>query len=403
MNKRFFACFLSLSLVLLTSCWDRTEIEEIGFILATALDPPENEEELARTYRLETGRDLPKGMVRMTNQVVIPGALRPEGGEGQHAFFNISSTGITNFKTNRNFASRRSRGLTYEHLKVLIINEELVRHGDLSHLMDFFVRDHVMRTDILIFISDGKGNEILQHKLPLEIMPAVSLNMIMENHERAHHLPSPLPIGELAGKVLSNQSYLVPRIVKMGGKGVKVTGAAVFEGGTNRMLGWLGDFDIEGYEWVSGDKVNEVMDAFYGEERYPFTFEIDRADSSISYERKGETNTFTVDIRTEGFFVDNFIAAPIALEAQETLVKLEQAIAEEITYQANQIIKKMQEQFYVDIFQFHDQVKQNDYSYWKEIEKNWDGEGGEFVNAEITVEAEVKIRHFMTIEQLEEE
>jgi spore germination protein len=391
---------LVVSLVFLTSCWDRTEIEDVGFVLATALDPVEDEDELARKYEEETGKPVPDHMFQMTAQVVVPGQLQPEsGGQGQ-PFFNIRASGLTNFKTNRNFASRRSRGLGFDHLKVLLINEELARQGIIDHLIDFYSRDHVMRTNILVFISDGKGYEILKNKLPLEIMPAISIRMINENAKRGHQIPNQKKIGDLKADVINKRSYIIPKISEKKGKDLNVSGAAVFQGHTNKMIGWLNDYDIEGYEWIVGEKENAVMDAFYGKDQQPFTFETDFSKSTIKYE-KGK-NTFHVEIHAEGFFVDNWIDH-INIDSQKTIGKLEQAVEKEIENQAKKIIKKMQEEYYADIFEFYKEIKKSDYTYWQEIKENWDGEDGLFTNADITVKAKVKIRHYMTIEQLEEE
>lgn len=394
--------FLLLLLLFLTGCWDRTEIEEVSFVLAVALDPVEDEDELAKQYRQETGKPSPKKMFQLTNQVVIPSKISTEGGATGSPFFNIRSAGMTNFKINRNFATRRSRAMNYEHLKVIIINETLVREGIIRKLIDFYVRDHQMRTDTLIFVSKGKGSEILAEKLPLEHMTAISIDMISENAERSHQMAPPKQIGELSKDVLSGQSYIVPRITKLEGGEFKLAGAAVFQGQENKMVGWLGEYDVEGYTWVIDEKKNQIVEAFFGPEQQPFVFEIDAAHTKTRYERKDGKNTFHIEIRTEGFFVDNWIEQ-INLDSQETISQLEQAVEKEINYQVNKVIRKMQEEFHTDIFQFHQKVKQADYAYWQEIKKNWDGADGLFSEADIHVETMVKMRHHMTIEQLEEE
>jgi spore germination protein len=398
--------FLLVCLLILPGCWDLTEIEEIGFVLGVALDPMDDEEVKAK-YIKETGRPLPKGMFQMTNHVVIPGQIGGGGEEGsgttkEGPFFNIRSIGLTAFKSNRNFAARRSRAMNYEHLKVLIINEELAREGIIGNLIDFFIRDHEMRRDTLVLISKGEGYDILNQKLPLEIMPAISIEMITDNAPRGHSIPPPKPIGELMNNVISTQSYIIPRIDKSEGDGFKVAGAAVFLGKGNKMVGWLGEYDVQGLSWISAEAENEIVEAFYGPEQIPFVYETDAADLEINYNHQDGKDIFDVTIKTEGFFVENWIKG-IKLDSQETVLELEDAVAKEIERQAKKVIEKMQTEFYTDIFQFHEQVKINNFSYWEEVKDHWDGKGGAFSKAEINVEARVKIRHQMTIEQLEEE
>jgi spore germination protein len=391
---------------LLTGCWDLREIETISFVIGTALDPVDDQE-IIETYEKETGRKIPKEMFQMTNQVVIPGLIEGGGGEGggtspkEGPFYNIRSVGMTNFKTNRNFTARRSRPMNYEHQKVLIINEELARKGIIANLSDFFVRDHEMRRDILVFISQGMGYEILKNKLPLEIMPAISIEMMSDNADRGHSIPPRTFIGELINKITSHQSYIIPRIVKTGGDGIKLAGAAVFQGKDNKMVGWLGEYDVQGYSWVTGQLENESLEAFYGPEQKPFVFETDFSEANVDYKHENGQDIFDINIMAEGFFVDNWISS-IELDSEETYHKLEEAVAQEIKRQATRVIQKMQTQFYTDIFQLHDEVRINDYSYWQEVKDRWDGRDGVFSKADINVTAKVEIRHNMTSQELEQ-
>ncbi|MCL7747703.1 Ger(x)C family spore germination protein [Halalkalibacter alkaliphilus] len=396
--------FLLICLLILPGCWDLTEIEQISFVIGTAFDPM-NDEEIRATYEEETGRPLPKGMFQMTNQIVIPGQI--EGGEeggsaSEGPFFNIRTTAMTSFKTNRNFTTRRSRTMNYEHLKTLIINEELAREGIIEHLLDLFIRDHEMRRDILILISKGKGSDILEKKLPLEMMPAMSIEMISEHAPRGHSIPPPKYSGELMSNIISDQSYIIPRIVNTDGEEFKVAGAAVFLGKENKMVGWMGEYDVQGYSWITGTVENEIVEAYYGREQKPFVYETDYTETEVHYKKENGKDIFDIKIRSEGFFVENWIAG-IELDSQETILKLEEEVAKEIERQGNKIIGKMQEEFFTDIFQLHEHVKTNNFSYWQEVKGHWDGEGGAFSNTEINVEAKVKIRHHMTTEELEEE
>lgn len=401
--KRMTLSFLLICIFMLSGCWDLKEIEEISFVIGTAIDPIDDEE-IKTTYQKETGRSLPKEMFQLTNQVVIPGLIEGGGDGGgstsEGPFYNIRSVGMTTFKTNRNFMSRRSRPMNYEHLKVLLINEELARQGVIGKVVDFFARDHEMRRDILVLISKGRGWEILENKLPLEIMPAISIEMMSNNTERGHSIPPPTYIGQLISHVASHRSYIIPRIIKTGGNGIKLAGAAVFFGRENKMVGWLGEYDVQGYGWVMGEVENEVIEAFYGPDQKPFVFETDYSKVELDYQHENGKDLFTITIMAEGFFVDNWIGS-IELDSQETISKLEEAVASEIKRQSTIVLEKMQNEFYTDIFQLHDQVRINEYDYWQEVKDRWDGKEGVFSDAEINVEVVVEMRHYMTTEDIE--
>ncbi|OIJ16561.1 hypothetical protein BKP37_04815 [Anaerobacillus alkalilacustris] len=396
MLRKLFFLFAVLSL--LTSCWDSTEIEEVGFVAAVALDPIEKKDlELYKEqFQKETGIT-PGHLYKTTYQVFIPSAANGEGVATDDAFFNITSVGRTNFKINRNIAARRSRRLNYEHLKVIIINEELTKSGSMiGHLIDFYIRDHEMRRNALVFISNGAANGSLQHKLPLELMPTTSIKMVQENYKANHAMPPPKEIGDLAKDIINDQSYILPRITPFEGIDFKVAGAGVFLGRTNEFVGWLGEIDLLAYSLVTGDAFNAILEV--DKDGKLFVFEIDTMGSVINYQRKNDQDYFQIDIKAEGFLGESWLGD---IELSEDMnEKLEVAVEKEIEHLAKNIIDKLQHEFHADIFGLYKKVKQKNYRYWKGIEENWGGEGGLFSKATIDVSAKVKIRHYMTEEKV---
>ncbi|MDQ0337901.1 spore germination protein [Caldalkalibacillus uzonensis] len=390
--------------LVLSGCWDRREIEEIGFVMAVAFDPSRDQERLAREAEQETRTPVHEHDRRFsaTFQVAIPSQLTQstEGPRnGLQPFFNITASDLTNFKIGRNLASRRSRIMNYEHLKVILINEELARQGLLEHLIDFYIRDHEMRRRTHILITKGEARSILEDKLPLEDMPALSIEMTDENYTRVLESIEPTEIGDVSARVLGQESYLISRITK-GEKGdLKVAGAAVFLGKTNQMVGWLGEEDVKGYNWIMGNAKNGVLETEY-EQGHMIVFETDKMSTKVTYERHQEINRFHVEIRAEGSLGESWLHQ-IEINDEQNIRKLEQSVAKKIEEQASRVLHKMQTEFYTDIFQLGQKIKQNDYAYWKHIKENWDGENGEFRKAEVDITAKVRIRHYMLNERLD--
>lgn len=387
-----------LALLLLTSCWDLTEIEEIGFVLAVALDPLSKEElaEYKKEYKKETGQPA-RQMYKTTYQVVIPSMIVAEGPKLEdQAFFNITTVGRTNFKMNRHISARISRRFNYEHLKVIIIDEELLKTEELEKIIDFYIRDHEKRLDALVYVSKGEGREILKQKLPLETIPTLSIKMISENYQTHHGMVVSKEIGELVNFVRAEKSFVIPRISAEEGKDLIIAGAAVFLGGTNELIGWLGEADVEAYNLVVGEAENLIMEATLNEQL--FDFEMDNFDTVINYQLKDGQDFFEIKLKAEGFFVDNLLN-DIDIGEEETNKKLEAAVAKEIERLATEIIEKMQSEFQADIFELSKIVKNKNYRRWKEMKDKWDGEDGYFSKANIEINTKVKIRHHMLIEQ----
>lgn len=165
-----------------------------------------------------------------------------------------------------------------------------------------------------------------------------------------------------------------------------------------KMIGWLGEEDIKGYNWVMGEAKNGILETAYQNE--PFVFETHLNATKVTYEREGEQDVFNIDIRAEGDFGESWIHN-IEIDNQANIEKFEVLLSEEIENQARQVIDKMQNEFYCDIFYLGNKVKQKDYKYWLEVKEKWEGKNGGFQKAKINVNAEVKIRHFMTKERLD--
>jgi spore germination protein len=391
-------CSLIVASCFLIGCWDRTEIEEIGFLIGVALDPVEDFQKEMGKIEKEKKRSY-HHLINSTYQVAIPSNLiQQEGGGMGDPFFNIETTGMTNFTMLRQIAAKRSRKLNLEHMKNIIINEELVRQEHLlENVLDFFLRDHEMRRRTNVFISKGKATEILQDKLPLEEMPSISIMHIGENEKHVPEMLTQQMLGTIQGFVLEETSFLLPRIVKGDGKDIKIAGAAVFLGKNNQLIGLLGEEDVKGYKLVMGEYGNGVIEAKYEDE--PIVLESFAVETLVDYERKKGTDHFNVEIRAEGSLGESWVRN-IEINDVKMFEQLGGAFEQEIKSKANDIIKKMQEEFGADVFEFNRKVKQKNNRYWKTVKDDWDGKDGVFSKAEVTVNAKVEIRHYMLNEKL---
>ncbi|WP_085449837.1 Ger(x)C family spore germination protein [Halalkalibacter krulwichiae] len=192
---------------------------------------------------------------------------------------------MTNFTMMRQIASKRSRKLNLEHMKNIIINEELVREEHvLEYILDFFLRDHEVRRRTNVIISQGEASEILQDKLPLEEMPSISIMHIGENEKNVAQMLPQQMLGTIQAYVMEEASFLLPRIVKGPEKDLKMAGAAIFLGKSNHLIGLLGEEDVRGYKLVIGEYGNGTIETKFEDE--PIVLESFTADAVVDYERK---------------------------------------------------------------------------------------------------------------------
>lgn len=414
MKRLFFTLSLSTFVFLLIGCWDRTEIEDVGFVMGVAFDPVENEEQEIAQIEREIGETIPdeqrQHLFRLSHQIAIPDRLGEAGNEGKgdatnQAHYNVVSTNITNMDAARRVAAKMSRKLNFEHLNILVINEELARQGMIMHLMDFYIRDHKMRRRTHVLISQGDAKAILEQPVPLDNMPSLFIERLIENESHVLQMPRIREVGDISERLIGKRSYIIPRITTSGNEGeFVVAGAAVIHGIENKMIGWLGEYDIKGYNWVMGEAENGVLRVKVDREELDvgsyIIFETDEMATEVEYERKNDQNIFNLEIKVEGMLTESWMH-DVDINDQGTLRQLEAEVEETIEKQARDVIDKGQHEFHTDVFDFIEQVKHKEYDYWEEIRETWDGEDQAFQQAQVSINATVKIRHYMLQENLD--
>src|SRR5690625_423620 len=370
----------SLLSVLLAGCWDEKNIEEHGFVVGTAIDMADE----------QTKENL---MIALTNQFVIPSGIGTpaEGGGEQKAFLNLTSHGESMFNIVQNMASQTSRVTYYEHLKVLIVSEELADKPELlAALVDFFIRDHEMRRGVHIYISKGEAKEILEIDPKPERIPAMFLNTVTDNEQEALEMISSVQIGDLHKLLLQPFSYVLPKIAAGEDKSkVHDDKTAVFHGYNNQMVGTLTGEETKGLNLLTEkNKSGSIV------------FEIDN--KSMAYEVTGTNLKMDIDttdpgnlevsinIKADGGVAEMFGDRSLLDEAY--IAKIEDKVAEEIEQLANQTIKKVQHELNADVLEIGKTLKQKHYALWEKIEDNWESGEKYFSKANVHVSAEVNVR-----------
>jgi len=370
----------SLLSVLLAGCWDEKNIEEHGFVVGVAIDLVDE----------QTKENL---MIALTNQLVIPAGIGTpqQGGGEQKAFLNLTAHGESMFNIGRKMASQTSRAPYYEHLKVLIVSEELASNPELlATLADFFIRDHEMRRGVHIYISEGKAKEILEIDPKPERIPAIFLNTVTDNEQEALEMISSVQVGELHKLLLESFSYVLPKIAAQEDKSkVHDDKTAVFQGYNNQMVGTLTGEETKGLNLLteknmSGSIVFEI-------DNKPMAYEVTGTKIKMDIDTTDPRNLdVSINIKAGGGIAEMFGDRTLLDEAY--IAKIEDKVAEEIEQLANQTIKKVQHELNADVLEIGKNLEQQHYDLWKKMEGSWERGENYFSKANIHVSAEVNVR-----------
>jgi spore germination protein len=390
-NKIIFAILLAVLIITSTGCWDRREIEELGFVVGIAIDSPGNNNPADKTDHTEYGsRGNPP--IVITQQYAIPKALA--GGEKGSSskklpYANISVEGSSITRIIENFNNVVGRTPDYDHLKVIIISDEVSRSFNLYKLLNALLRHPEMVRTVKIFISEGNARSVLDIASQTEDLPAFNLNMVSRNIKEASNMAPSTLFGEISKKMAAGVSFNLQRVA-VHRDIVDVSGTAVVKSGENKLTGWLDEDETEGFNWLTGKTNGGALQTVDDRTGQTIVFRINRVVSKIKPAASDSQISFNVKVELEGGIAEDWLLSADAFN-QEFIERLEKAFEKALINRIAKTLDKMQKELKVDTAGFGKQLSIKYPEVWNEVENNWDEQ---FSRVPIDVSVKIDIREF---------
>ena len=379
MVKRiFFHLSVLLPLLLfMTGCWDRLEIEERGFVIGVAIDLVE-----------EDNND---PTVEITSQFVIPGGIGAptQGGkEDQSPYMNFSETGKSLFSISREMRKATNFVPFYQHLKVIILSEDVVKQPHiLTNLMDVFIRDHDMRRNVKLLITEGEAKKLLETGQKEAPLPAMYINRLLDTSIMNNTTIKPVIVGDLQGDLLVEKSFIVPKIELMG-EHIKYEEVGVFKGKTNQLIGILDGEETKGLNFITQQSEGGTLELEVDGKLTTVEIIEYRTNTEIKGEDK-ENLQAEVSVKVTGNIAETFSSESLLNE--EYAVKVEEEMKEKVEQFMELAINRIQGEMQADVLGMSDILYRRHYDLWKEVEGNWEYGEKYFTQLDINVSADVKI------------
>lgn len=385
MKGRFqLGLLLSFILLLLTGCWSSKEIEDLGLIVGTSLDL-ETDSNSREALEEQEARNSNKELITITNQFVTSETTGSGTKEGkkQQAYKNVSETGDAVLPTLRNMILKNDKRAFAEHSKVIVIGEDFASAFNLKQTMDFFLRELEMRPSALLLIAKNHASNILESNEPSKI-PAFQLVEMMKGHKRTTKIIPPMTFAKLEGKLYSEASFLLQSVVSENGE-IKFAGAAVIEGKTKKLRGFLTGKELEGITWITGKGKGGLVTSFYEETDQPIIYEIISMKSKIIPHVDGDKISFNVKIESEGRIAEHWILSEKTFD-NKFLKKAEKATEKEVERLVKNVLDKIQHEYQTDVSEFGTRLRIEYPKVWEKVKKDWDQ-----TFSEVPIQCEVKI------------
>ncbi|WP_394236362.1 Ger(x)C family spore germination protein [Niallia oryzisoli] len=372
--------FVILSIFLLSGCWDRKELKEIGMVGAIAIDKdPETKEFI------------------LTSQILIPAAESSQNPSPGKPFLLETATGKTIFEALRRTNQMIDRRSFFAHNKIIIISEELAKEGLIS-ILDSFYRGKEIRGYVWICIAkETNARNILEaENIGVSRIPANFLNNMLEQTDS--HLNSvstnllTFYKDALEAGTDPVAGVLVMEKKEKGkysqDKNVTLSGAAVFK--KDKLMGLLNESETRGYRWITGDiKAGAFSLPSDIQEGKYVSVDVIKMNAKIVPEVKGEQISFAIHVSEKGKVTEQQATVQFS-DAKQQINFLNSLQAENkkvIEDEMNQVIKKAQA-LQTDIFGLGNALNKRYPETWNKVKDEWPDK---FADVPISLHVKVNI------------
>ncbi|WP_237981349.1 Ger(x)C family spore germination protein [Bacillus thuringiensis] len=374
-KKYFVLCILSL---MLTGCWDSRDVEKISLVIATAYDEVEKGE----------GQE---DLLMLTNQILVPQASNGNKSTAQKPYYNVSVTGNSINQMTREFASKVDYPIFGQHLKLVVLSDRVAKRKNIQKVLNLYLRDEELRRSCIVVIAKGRASEVLEAGKNTNIPAERILNISSNGFATTRIIPQ-IGIGKVSSYFTAGRSFLL-QSVETNKKNVKFAGAAVIEGKTKKLLGFLNQKEVDGVSWIKGQGMNGVLTTRDTTTKALVVYGIDTIHSKVTPFVKGDDISFHINITSEGKPSEDWFETGDVLRNEKLLKKIEKSLAQKVEGIVNESIRVAQEEYKVDILGFDDVLRIHFPRVWEKIKENWDQQ---FSKATVKYNVKINIHDFGT-------
>ncbi|WP_018923638.1 Ger(x)C family spore germination protein [Salsuginibacillus kocurii] len=378
--KPLFLLLMCCSLLLLSACWDRVEVNDIVFVLGAGLHETED------------------GMIELSIEMVLP---QQEVGADAEADSELSTyveaaEGRTIMDAIANLQQKVPRELFWGQMSTTIISESLAESG-MQRAMDFLARHPGARLRKHIFITQEDPVEIFSTAPHLE----QSASDTMKELARMQ-LGIEVDILELL-KAMDEESIdiAVPLIEttpigqgKNEKQDLQINGAAIIKQG--HMTNTINMKATRGVLWLK-DEVEETIVTISPEDvEGRLTMKMAQSSTSFTPEIHNGKWRLHIYAKSEDDIFEN--ASHLDPGDPDTIAMLEQELAAEIKERMELALQIIQKDIQADVFHFGEIFRRHYPDQWKEAKLHWDEI---YPEIEVNIEVETTVnRPGMTVEPI---
>lgn len=382
-----------LSLLLLTGCWDSTEVNEIAIELAWGID------------------NAPNQKVKISAQAIIPSKISggqgagSDGGGGSKGkpFFVAASDGLNTLNAVQRMQTKLSRQIFRGHRRVIVIGESMARRG-IKDVFDTYTRDPnlKLRTDIFI-VKDNTAEQFLKVSYPLENIPGLGVlgeygeigtprEMILLNFLLAAASEGACPALPAVGIGLDSEQQDEDNQQDQQDQpqsqpeGFRIVGTGILNKEL-KLVGFLNVDQGKAMRWVSGQLMKTTVSESLPQEEGNVSMDVTKLGRKIQPVYQGGRLKFKITLTGQGAIRENNTQLDLTQPNNVSLVQ--KALNRNVEETVLETITKVQKEYGTDVFGFSEAIRRRNVPLWKSVRDDWEEE---FRSADISVNAKLTVR-----------
>ncbi|PYI50958.1 Ger(x)C family spore germination protein [Paenibacillus flagellatus] len=365
---------LIVSSVLLSGCWDRTEVNDLAILTAGGLD-------LTEDRKLELSV---KQYVVSPSSSEQSGSLSSDTGGGSGKSVVRSSCGVSMADAESHLQQVLSRKVFWGQDEVFVFGQRLAKEG-LAEPMEFLTRHPIPRERANVFVSQSPASEILELDPPIERSVSQALRKMAENETGLN-----ITIKELAEMMAGrSRSAVIPWVEIKPGDGKQaafayIIGSAVLKNG--KMIGRMNDAETRGIMWLRNEVKKATVTVSPGKGKGLVSLQLLKSRTELIPHIQGRQWSLTVRIETRDDIIEN--TSDLDLSVPDHISELERELEDDIKRRIQMALKRAQKEMKADIFNFADAFYRKYPREWNRNKDRWDDL---YSHLEVNVQAKVKV------------
>ncbi|MEK4791621.1 Ger(x)C family spore germination protein [Bacillus sp. FSL K6-2971] len=365
--KKKAACAL-LTLVLLSGCWDSTNIEELNMAIGFAVDKGDQGNKLKVSMQV-----LVPQKISQESNIKDPTKIIETNGDSVHQIFLTTA-----LKSHRIFA---------QQLRVFLFSEGLINENDFDLVINQFIRDNETRRGGLVFMTSKNPGDML--KINDEGQPAsTTLYDLSENRKSTILMFKTVSLGDISSAMQNNVSFAIPKVSVDQGK-LMIDGASIIK--NKRFLTNISPLAVQSYNLLTGDGLGGVIEFEY--EHSIYSFEIFKLKHHIKTNKSANGKyQFDVSVELDGRLSEDWNERENAFN-EKYLREIEGVVKRRLETSVKDFIGELQHEIKADICGFYQKASIAYPKDFRKEAKHWDEI---FSESDIRYKVNVKIRDFGT-------